>query len=58
MVSIVQKENPVLRQEAKTVPIKDITTEPIKKILKQMQKALGEQNDGVEIGRASCRERV
>jgi peptide deformylase len=49
MVSIVQKENELLREKAKTVPIKGITSAPIKKILKDMQKALIEQDDGVAI---------
>ncbi len=49
MVAIVQKENPVLREVAKAVPVKDIQTAPIRKIIHDMQKALAAQDDGVAI---------
>lgn len=46
---IVQKENPVLRQIAKDVPVSDIKTPKIQKILSDMKKALASQDDGVAI---------
>lgn len=49
MVLIVQKENTVLRQKAKEVPIKDITSPRIKKVLAEMKEALASQDDGVAI---------
>lgn len=49
MVTIVQSENKVLRQKAKEVPIGEITGKNIQKILKDMQKALLTQDDGVAI---------
>lgn len=58
MASIVQKEDKVLRQVAKAVPVKDISTEPIKKIIKAMQKALAAQDDGVAIAAPQIGESV
>ena len=49
MKKIVQKEERVLRQEAKEVPIKDIKSSKIQKILKEMSAALKSQSDGVAI---------
>ena len=49
MKKIVQKEDAVLRQKAKEIPIREITTPKIKKILKEMSEALKSQNDGVAI---------
>jgi peptide deformylase len=49
VTKIVQKENPVLRQIAKEVPISDIKTPKIKKIISDMKKALASQDDGVAI---------
>lgn len=49
MVTIVQSEDKVLRQKAKEVPIGDITGKNIQKILKDMQRALLSQDDGVAI---------
>ena len=46
---IVQKEEKVLRQNAKEIPVQEITTPKIKKILKEMSEALKSQNDGVAI---------
>jgi peptide deformylase len=48
-VKIVQKDNPVLRQIAKDVPVSDIKTPKIQKILSDMKKALASQDDGVAI---------
>ena len=49
MIKIVQKEDPVLRQIAKEVPIKDIGSTKIKKILRDMKTTLATQQDGVAI---------
>lgn len=49
MVDIVQKDNPILRDIAKEVPVEAITTPKIKKILADMKVALDSQDDGVAI---------
>ena len=49
MIEIIQDGHPTLRLKAKVVPIKDIQTENIKHILKDMRKALNSQDDGVAI---------
>lgn len=49
MVVIVQKENPVLRKKAKEVLISEIKSPKIKKIIKDMRKALAGEEDGVAI---------
>ncbi len=49
MVYIVQKDEPVLREIAQTVVIKDLQSPKIKKILADMKSALDSQDDGVAI---------
>ncbi len=49
MASIVQKENKILRKQAREVLISKITSPKIKKVLKEMYLALESQNDGVAI---------
>src|SRR3989338_3015020 len=49
MKTIFQKEEKVLRKIAKEVPITDIKTSKIKKILREMSEALQSQDDGVAI---------
>ncbi len=50
MVKIVQeKDGKVLRLKAKNVPIKDISSKEVKKIIADMKKALSSQDDGVAI---------
>lgn len=49
MKEIVQKEASVLREVAKEVPIDDIASFRIQKILKEMKIALASQDDGVAI---------
>ena len=49
MKSIVQNGDPVLRELAQTVPVKDITSPRIQEIIKDMQEALATQDDGVAI---------
>lgn len=47
--NILQKEEKVLRQIAKNVPLEDIGTEKINKIISEMKEALDSQDDGVAI---------
>jgi peptide deformylase len=49
MTDIVQKDEPVLRKHATDVPVADITSPKIQKILKEMKTALDSQDDGVAI---------
>lgn len=49
MKQIVQKENKVLRQIAKEVPISQITSPKIKAIVAEMQDALAAESDGVAL---------
>jgi peptide deformylase len=49
MVIIVQKDDPVLRAKAKTVPMEDFGTAKLKKILSDMKVALDSQDDGVAL---------
>lgn len=49
MKEIVQKDNPVLRQQAKPVPPSLIQSDKIRSIIKAMQEALEKQDDGVAI---------
>lgn len=49
MKSILQKEEGVLHKVALSIPISEITTPKIKKILKEMSQALKSQDDGVAI---------
>lgn len=49
MKKILQQKEKVLRQTAKEILIKEITTPKIKKVLKEMSLALQSQDDGVAI---------
>lgn len=49
MVKIVQKEDKILRSDAREVPVKEIGTPKIKKIIADMKIALGREDDGVAI---------
>ena len=49
MVDIMQRTEPVLREIAQSVPVADITSPRIQKVIKDMQKALASQEDGVAI---------
>ena len=49
MAEIVQKEHKVLRGKAKEVPVEEICSVKIKKIIENMKRALGSQDDGVAI---------
>lgn len=49
MIKIIQKGNKTLQETAKTVPIEDITSDHIKKVLADMKEALDSQEDGVAL---------
>ena len=49
MINIVQNGDPVLREMAKEVPVDEIQSDEIKKIVSDMLQALREQDDGVAI---------
>lgn len=49
MVNIVQQKDPVLRECAQTVPVKEIYSAKIQKIISDMKIALKGQKDGVAI---------
>ncbi len=49
MKEIVQKENPVLREKSVEVPHKDITSDTVKSVLKDMYEALKEKGCGVAL---------
>jgi len=49
MVKIVQRTAPILREQALDVPIEDIKSPKIKKVIKEMKKVLDTQDDGVAI---------
>lgn len=49
MVTIVQKDDPILRQKAAEVPIADISSPKIRAIIADMKKALVGEKDGVAI---------
>ncbi len=48
-LTIIQKENPVLRAIAHEIPIPEITRPRIKKVIRDMKKMLATQPDGVAI---------
>lgn len=49
MIEIVQNGDPVLREVAKEIPVTDITSKKIQKVLTDMKEALHSQDDGVAI---------
>lgn len=49
MKIILQQKEKVLRQHAREIPIKEVATLKIKKILREMSSALRSQNDGVAL---------
>jgi peptide deformylase len=49
MVTIVQSSDKILRQIAQEVPISEITSPKIQKIISDMKEAMGSQKDGVAI---------
>lgn len=49
MAKIIQKEDPTLRAKAKEVPLKEICSPAIKKILRQMSEALAKEDDGAAL---------
>ncbi len=57
-IEILQKGSSVLREKAKEVPVKDITSAKIKSVIKKMQKAMDEQDDSVAIAAPQIGEAV
>ena len=49
VIKIIQKENPILRQMAAEVPLKDIGSAKVKKVIRDMKQMLATQPDGVAI---------
>lgn len=49
MVNIVQNGDSILRELAQTVPVKEIKTPKIQKIIEEMKTAMNSQKDGVAI---------
>lgn len=49
MKDIIQKEHPILREVAKSVPKEEIGSARIKKIIEEMSTAMASQRDGVAI---------
>src|SRR3989338_8424419 len=49
MKKILQKDSPILRQKSLEVPVKDISSPKIKKVIREMKEALNSQDDGVAI---------
>jgi peptide deformylase len=49
MTKILQKDEKILHQNAKEIPVHEISTPKIKKILREMSHALKSQSDGVAI---------
>ncbi len=49
MKKILQKSEPVLRKISENIPLKDIKSPKIQKILREMKEALDSQDDGVAI---------
>lgn len=48
-VLIIQHDNSILRTKARAIPVKDITSPKIQEVIKNMQKALSLEKDGVAI---------
>ena len=49
MVAILQKDEPLLRGTAEKVPVADISSEKIQRILKDMREAMSGEKDAVAI---------
>lgn len=49
MIKIVQRDEPVLRDKAKAVPLHDIGTEKLESIITDMKIAMAAQKDGIAI---------
>lgn len=49
MESIIQKEDPLLRKEAKEVNVEDIKSRKVETIIRRMEKALDKEDDGIAI---------
>ena len=49
MITILQKNNPILRKTTKPVPIKNITSPEIKRVIHDMKEAMHSEEDAVAI---------
>ncbi len=49
MIKILDKESPILREAARKVPVADIGSKQIQKVISDMKKAVHTQDDGVAI---------
>lgn len=49
MINIVQKENSILREIARDIPLADITSKRVERIIADMKQAIAEQDDAVAI---------
>jgi peptide deformylase len=58
MIPIVQKGDPVLRKDARAVPISEIESPRIQRIIKKMTEALYQEEDGVAIAAPQIGESV
>ena len=58
MQDILQRDNPLLREVAKPIPVEDIGSAKIEKIIKQMKQALSEQRDGIAIAAPQIGENI
>ena len=58
MVEIIQRDNKVLRQKAKTVSLEDISSDHVKTVLKNMKIAMHSQKDGIAIAAPQIGESV
>ena len=58
MTKILQRDEPLLRQKALEIPIKEIGTTRVQKIIEKMKKALATQDDGVAIAAPQIGESV
>ena len=58
MKEILQRDNPILHRKAKAVPISEIGSEKINKIIADMSAAMAEQKDGIAIAAPQIGESV
>ncbi|OHA16814.1 MAG: peptide deformylase [Candidatus Taylorbacteria bacterium RIFCSPHIGHO2_02_FULL_45_28] len=49
MKDIIQRDSPILRQKARTVPVSEISSPKIQSIISEMAKAMAKQKDGIAI---------
>lgn len=57
-MTIIQKDNPILRKVSEKIPVKEITSKKIQNIISQMKEDLSSQDDGVAIAAPQIGENV